>query len=226
MTAYRVQLYREQRLVFRGIEADSAEQAARIASLKPTSDAQSVGELRGFDTSAVVDAEGEAFKPRLVCLRADGGPIDAPAPQVTSRMRASWAEAALSVFVQHSFCDADDAVTGLLSALLHLARQDTIYLPAALEHAFGQFEEQLKDEGQAPPHPVTALVSPRRFRHAAWQMLTALEALLPHVTQQLEEQRAIGFPAYSDFEKSVAKALAAVKGEEPTTGVRDAEASR
>ncbi len=210
MNLYRVQLYRAMRLVFRDIEAASAEDAARIASAKPTSDAQSVGQPKGFDHSAIVDREGEDFSPRLVRLRADGGEIEPGPLDVTNRARASWADAALSVFIQHSDCDRAEALDHLLCGLMHMALQDTLDLPAALERAFGQFETQLLEEGRAPPHPVVSLAPPARFRRAAWRLLKALEALLPHVTQDLEERRAIGFPAYSDFEKAVAMALAAM----------------
>lgn len=227
MTAYKVQLYREQRLVFRGIEADSPRDAAFLASAKPTSEAQSAAEAGGFDHSAVVDPEGEDFNPQFVNFRADGGEIAQSPPQITNRLRASWAEAALSVFLQHSDSDRRDAVGDLLSALMHLALQDNLDLPAALERGFSRFEAELAQEGQAASHLLASLTPPRRFREAAWQMLKALEALLPHLTQELEEQRATGgFPAYSDFEKAVATALAAVKGGEPTACVRSADVWR
>jgi hypothetical protein len=210
MTAYRVQLYREQRIVFTGIEAGSAEEAARLASAKPTAEAQSVGALRGPDWSALVDREDKSGPSEVVRLRADGGPIDPWSAPVTGSTRASWADAALDVYVQRSHCDPDEALSEHLSALMHLAARQQTSLPFHMERAFGRFEEQLAEEGRAPPHPLAQVVPPRRFREAAWRMLSALEALLPHVTQQLEEQRQYGFPAYSDFEKAVGKAVAAV----------------
>ena len=39
MTTYTVHLYREMGLVYRGIDADTPEQAARIAAAKPTDEA-------------------------------------------------------------------------------------------------------------------------------------------------------------------------------------------
>jgi len=56
---YTVHLYREMRLLFEGIEADSHEAAASIARDKPTGDADKVEDCEGEDLAALVDVAGD-----------------------------------------------------------------------------------------------------------------------------------------------------------------------
>jgi hypothetical protein len=59
MTIYNVHIYREMRLVFGGIEADSPEAAAAIARDKLTSDADSIDDCDGETFAALVDVAGD-----------------------------------------------------------------------------------------------------------------------------------------------------------------------
>lgn len=59
MTKYNVHIYREMRLVFEKIEADTPEAAAAIARDKPTGDADDVEDCNGDDLSALVDVVGD-----------------------------------------------------------------------------------------------------------------------------------------------------------------------
>jgi hypothetical protein len=60
MTIYNVHAFREMRLVFGGIEADSHEAAAAIARDKPTQDADSIDdECDGETIGALVDVAGD-----------------------------------------------------------------------------------------------------------------------------------------------------------------------
>jgi hypothetical protein len=59
MTIYDVHIYREMRLVFEGIEADSLEAAAAIARDKPTGDADDIDECDGETFAALVDVQGD-----------------------------------------------------------------------------------------------------------------------------------------------------------------------
>src|SRR5271169_1759482 len=59
MTIYNVHIYREMRLVFGGIEADSPEAAAVIARDKPTGDADSIDDCDGETFAALVDVAGD-----------------------------------------------------------------------------------------------------------------------------------------------------------------------
>src|SRR5271166_6703429 len=59
MTIYNVHIYREMRLVFGGIEADSPEAAAAIARDKLTSDADSIDNCDGETFAALVDVAGD-----------------------------------------------------------------------------------------------------------------------------------------------------------------------
>jgi hypothetical protein len=60
MTRYHVHIYREMRLYFPGIEADSPERAARIAADRPTDDAENVdGDCDGENLASLVDVAGD-----------------------------------------------------------------------------------------------------------------------------------------------------------------------
>ena len=59
MTIYNMHIYREMRLVFGGIEADSHEAAAAIARDKPTDQADSIDDCDGETLAALVDVAGD-----------------------------------------------------------------------------------------------------------------------------------------------------------------------
>jgi hypothetical protein len=59
MTIYNVHLYREMRLFFPGVDADSHEAAAEIARQQPTDKAQGIEDCDGNDTAALVDVAGD-----------------------------------------------------------------------------------------------------------------------------------------------------------------------
>jgi hypothetical protein len=59
MTKYIVHIYREMRLTFEGIEAETLEAAATIAHDKPTSDADGIDDCEGETLSALVDVAGD-----------------------------------------------------------------------------------------------------------------------------------------------------------------------
>lgn len=59
MPTYRVHIYREMRLVFGGIEADSHEAAATIARGKLTEDADSINDCEGENIAALIDVQGD-----------------------------------------------------------------------------------------------------------------------------------------------------------------------
>lgn len=58
MTYYNVHIYREMRLTFAGIEADTPEAAATIAREKLTSDADNINDCDGENLAALVDLTG------------------------------------------------------------------------------------------------------------------------------------------------------------------------
>ncbi|HJT77878.1 MAG TPA: hypothetical protein VJ739_11815 [Gemmataceae bacterium] len=59
MTLYHVHLYREMRLYFPGIEAETAAEAARIAADRPTEDAAYVEGCDGENLGALIDVAGD-----------------------------------------------------------------------------------------------------------------------------------------------------------------------
>ena len=148
MTIYTVHLYREMRLVYRDIEAGTPQEAARFASAKATDDAETADDCEGLAFSSLVDPEGgdPSDESRLVFLRADGGEIE-PAPErVTNRTRAAWAEACVSVFMQHTGCDREDS----LCDLMHWSEQHDFDFDLALDRARGHFEAELLEELPPP----------------------------------------------------------------------------
>jgi len=60
MTTYNVHIYREMRLTYEGIEADTPEDAATIARDKPTGDADAVNDCEGITLAALVDEVGDS----------------------------------------------------------------------------------------------------------------------------------------------------------------------
>lgn len=59
MTTYNVHLYREMRLRFDGIEAETPEAAAAIAAEKPTDDADDIEDCNGDNVAALIDIVGD-----------------------------------------------------------------------------------------------------------------------------------------------------------------------
>jgi hypothetical protein len=59
MTTYTVHIYREMRVVFGGIEAETPEAAATIARDMPTGDADDIDDCEGESFSALVDVQGD-----------------------------------------------------------------------------------------------------------------------------------------------------------------------
>lgn len=59
MTEYIVHLYREMRLTYTGIEAETPETAAALVHAKPTDDADNIEDCDGEDLSAQVDVAGD-----------------------------------------------------------------------------------------------------------------------------------------------------------------------
>lgn len=59
MPRFHVHIYREMRLYFPDIEADTPEAAAAIASKMLTSDAKEIDDCDGTDLAALVDADGD-----------------------------------------------------------------------------------------------------------------------------------------------------------------------
>ena len=59
MTRYSVHIYREMRLVYVDIEADTPEAAAAIASGKPTDDADNIEDCEGRNLTALIDVVGD-----------------------------------------------------------------------------------------------------------------------------------------------------------------------
>jgi hypothetical protein len=71
MPTYNVHLYREMRLFFTGIEADTPEQAARLVADKATDEADYTDDCEGATTSALVDLVGDEDYSESVAIDLD-----------------------------------------------------------------------------------------------------------------------------------------------------------
>ena len=68
MTIYNVHIYREMRLHYPGITADTPEQAARVAADRPTPDAETIEDCDGDNLAALIDVAGDDEFTRSVTL--------------------------------------------------------------------------------------------------------------------------------------------------------------
>ena len=102
MTLYNVHIYREMRLVYEGISAETPEAAAAIARKQPTDDCVEIADCEGETLSAVVDEAGDSAYERSVmidfeneCLRTASPALLAACRMVVDRWeRGDLAEAA------------------------------------------------------------------------------------------------------------------------------------
>jgi hypothetical protein len=71
-----------------------------------------------------------------------GGDAPLPDPEDMNDMRVMWAEAALFQFQQHTGTDDEDAMSDLLSDLIHLAHVRGESFANELRRALGHFAEE------------------------------------------------------------------------------------
>lgn len=88
MTKYNVHLYREMRLLFQGIEADTPDAAAALAREKPTRDADDIEDCNGEDLGALIDVAGDADYEQSVTIDFDGERQRKAAPRLLSALKA------------------------------------------------------------------------------------------------------------------------------------------
>ena len=86
MTIYNVQLYREMRLRFGGIEADSPEAAAEAARRLTLRDADDLDECDGADFAALVDVAGDEGFHRSVTVEFEGEGLRKAAPELLAAL--------------------------------------------------------------------------------------------------------------------------------------------
>jgi hypothetical protein len=80
MTKYIVHIYREMRLSFADIEADTPEAAAALAREKPTGEADDIEDCNGEESSALVDLAGDEDYRHSVTIDFEGERIRKAAP--------------------------------------------------------------------------------------------------------------------------------------------------
>ena len=87
MTTYHVHLYREMRLVFGDIEADTPEMAATIARDKPTNDADAIEDCEGENLAALIDVAGDDEYEQSVIVDFEGERVRIAAPKLLDVLR-------------------------------------------------------------------------------------------------------------------------------------------
>jgi hypothetical protein len=89
---YNVHLYREMRLSFPGIKANSPIEAAESARHLPTEDATSIDECDGDDLGALVDLQGDADYSESVMVDFESERLRKAAPQLLAALQEAVAE--------------------------------------------------------------------------------------------------------------------------------------
>jgi hypothetical protein len=86
MRKYNVHIYREMRLVYQGIEADSPQAAAAIAREKPTGDADEIDDCEGETLSALVDVAGDTEYEQSEMIDFEGERVRKAAPALMTAL--------------------------------------------------------------------------------------------------------------------------------------------
>ena len=138
--AYNVHIYREMRLVFGGIEADTPEAAASIARDKPTDEADSIDDCDGETLGALVDVQGDEEYEHSRFIDFELERLRKAAPRMLAALRA--------------FIEAD-ATAGEC----HEWKWEN------LEHAFGLARKALADAEASYPPPASSVAAPGQPAH-------------------------------------------------------------
>jgi hypothetical protein len=88
MKKYIVHLYREMRLDYTGIEADTPQAAAAIVSGKPTAEADNVEDCEGENLAALVDVAGDEDYSQSVMVDFEAERIRKAAPRLLAALEA------------------------------------------------------------------------------------------------------------------------------------------
>ena len=118
MPTYNVHLYREMRLFFPGIEADTPQQAAKLVADKPINEATTIEDRDGESIAALVDLVGDENFSESVTIDLNQGEGTAPSPKVTLLTIKEWfltGEIDGVKFCQDSIIDEIDTVLSYAS---------------------------------------------------------------------------------------------------------------
>jgi hypothetical protein len=86
MTLYHVHIYREMKLLFNRIEADTPEAAAAIARDKPTDDADHIDDCDGENLAALVDVLGDEQYEKSVTIDFEAERLRKAAPRLLNAL--------------------------------------------------------------------------------------------------------------------------------------------
>jgi hypothetical protein len=89
MTKYNVHIYREMRLTFAGIEAETSEIAAAIARETPTGDADDIEDCEGETLTALVDLAGADDFAQSVTIEFEGQRMRKAAPDLLEALKSA-----------------------------------------------------------------------------------------------------------------------------------------
>jgi hypothetical protein len=121
MTKYIVHLYREMRLSFADIEADTAEAAAAFAREKSTDEADDIEDCNGEDSSALVDLAGDEDYRHSVTIDFEGERIRKAAAKLLEDLKAM--DDAFSHYCEYRQ-QSDDETSALVRARATIAKAE------------------------------------------------------------------------------------------------------
>jgi hypothetical protein len=123
MPTYNVHLYREMRLPFLGIEADTPEQAAKMVAEYPSEKAASYEDCEGENFSVLVDLVGDTDYSQSVTI--DLNPMKSAAQELYDALTAA-SHALKSYQYGNASPDLAEAVSKNADAILAKARGETL----------------------------------------------------------------------------------------------------
>jgi hypothetical protein len=109
MTQYIVHLYREMRIDFGGIEAETPEAAAEIASGKPTGDADAIEDCDGENLTALVDVAGDEDFHQSVTIEFETERQRKAAPKLLSALKSILTYAENEAYALEKLKDSPEA---------------------------------------------------------------------------------------------------------------------
>jgi len=119
MTLYNVHIYREMRLYFPSIEAATPEEAAKIASDKPTDNAEYTEDCDGDNLAALIDLVGDDAFEKSVIIDFEPERLRKAAPQLLAALQAASEWIAAQLFVPRT------AIQATIQAAIAKATADT-----------------------------------------------------------------------------------------------------
>lgn len=135
MIQYIVHLYREMKLSYTGIEADTPQAAAYIASGKPTAEADNIEDCEGQNLSALVDVAGDEDYSESIIVDFEAERIRNAAPALLDALKQCWHQLSLWVADTESCDMSPEDNEALAKACAAIAEAEAAGIPSATPSA-------------------------------------------------------------------------------------------